>query len=70
MNKKATVLLIIWVCLIFISMSSVAFLSNHASNIYEDSTFYYRIMNAPTRSINNVTEDTVYIRKLEQSIKK
>ncbi len=39
---------------------------------YEDSVYYQKVLNAPVRSIDdyNVTEDTAFIRRLEDSTKR
>ena len=70
-NKKITVLLTIWVILIFIGVGSISYISGKANQKYEDSIYYYKVLNAPTRSIKNisVTEDTAFIRRAEEKYK-
>jgi len=71
MNKRVIVFLSIWVALIFMSIGAVSYMSYRYSQELYDSVYYYEVINAPTRSIQAlpITEDTLFLKRLEDSTK-
>jgi len=65
-NKRVTILLSIWVVLLFIWIGGVAYINNRIEQRYQDSIDYYNIINAPVRSLPDITRDSTYIKKLEK----
>ena len=67
-NKKVTIMLSIWVILLFIWIGGVAYINNRIEQRYQDSIDYYKIINAPVRSFDYtpITKDSAYIEKLEK----
>jgi len=71
-NKIIVLLLKIWIVLIFIGFVSISYINIKVSHKYEDSTYYYKVLNAPVRSMQftPITEDTLYLKRLEQEYKR
>ena len=70
-SKKITVLLTIWVILIFIGVGSISYISGKANQKYEDSIYYYKVINAPTRSYcPTFQQDSIYMSKEEKRLLK
>jgi anaerobic C4-dicarboxylate transporter len=70
-NKGITILLSIWIMLIFIGIAGVSFINIKVSKVYEDSTYYKKVLNAPLRSyrMTPITEDSLYLKRREREIK-
>lgn len=70
-NKKVTIILSIWVILLFTWIGGVVYITERIEQRYQDSIDYYNIINSPVRSLNyDITQDTARIRKLEQEYKR
>ena len=71
-NKKATIILSIWVVLLFTWIGGVSYITDRIEQDYKDSIYYYKILNAPVRSLPNynITQDSVCIEKLEKEYKR
>ena len=70
-SKKITVLLTIWVILIFIGVGSISYISGKANQKYEDSIYYYKVINAPKRSYYpTFQQDSIYMSKEEKKLLK
>ena len=70
-SKKITVLVTIWVVLIFIGVGSVSYISNRVNQQYEDSIYYHKVMNAPVRSFHpSAYQDSIARVKQERKIEK
>jgi len=71
-NKKITVMLSIWLILLFTWVGGVAYITDRIEQRYQDSIDYYKVINAPVRSFDYtpITEDTAYIEKLEKEYKR
>ena len=70
-SKRFTVIFSLWLILLFSWIGGVAYIVDRADQDYRDSTYYYKVMRSPVRSINqyDITEDTAFINRLERSTK-
>ena len=72
LNKKVNIILSVWVALLFLWIGSISYISARVSDRLNDSIHYYKVLDSNTRSIPkyDITQDTAYIRKMEEEIKK
>ena len=70
-NRNVNLILSVWLALLLIWIGGVSYISIRASDRLNDSIYYYKVMDSDTRSLPNydITSDTAFIRKLEESSK-
>jgi hypothetical protein len=70
-NKNVNLILSVWLALLLIWIGGVSYISAKANARLNDSIYYYKVMDANTRSLPkyDITSDTAFIRKLEESSK-
>jgi hypothetical protein len=61
----------VWLIFLFTWIGGVVYMTGRVDRQYQDSTYYYKVLNAPVRSMEDykVTEDTAFIHRLEDSTK-
>jgi exopolysaccharide biosynthesis protein len=70
-NRNVNLILFVWLALLLIWIGGVSYISARANARLNDSIYYYKVMDANTRSLPkyDITSDTAFIRKLEESSK-
>jgi len=70
-NKKINIMLSIWVVLLFTWVGGVAYITDRIEQSYQDSIYYYKVMNAPLRSFHpSVYQDSISRAKQERKMEK
>ena len=70
-NKNVNLILSVWLALLLIWIGGVSYISAKANARLNDSIYYYKVMDANTRSLPkyDITQDTAFINKLNESTK-
>ena len=69
-NKIVVLLLKIWIVLIFIGFTGISYVNIKVSKQYEDSIYYYKVMNAPVRSFHLLDQDSISRARQERKMGK